>query len=281
MQKSLIKSAVIIGAGPAGIAAAIQLKRAGIDFLLLERGEIGGLLINANLVENYPGVAVPITGPELAGRFREHLASLNISTEPGETRYADHRDGLFLITTDDGTTNIKCRNLIVASGTKPKRLDPSTYSATVADKIFYEVHPLRGVKDKHIVIIGGGDAAFDYALNLAHRNRVDIFCRGRYPKCLRLLYERVKENRSISLHTETGAERIYQAGLQADYIIVAIGREPNIDFLSPKILNHLLEKVDIPGLYYAGDVIRGINRQTAIAVGDGVRAAMDIITGHR
>ncbi len=64
---------VIIGAGPAGIAAAIQLKRSGIDFLLLENSKIGGLLNEANLVENFPGIAAGITGKALAGRLKRQL----------------------------------------------------------------------------------------------------------------------------------------------------------------------------------------------------------------
>ena len=62
---------VIIGAGPAGLAAAMQLKRQGIDPLVLERKLVGGLLLNANLVENYPGFVDGISGPDLVSLFKD------------------------------------------------------------------------------------------------------------------------------------------------------------------------------------------------------------------
>jgi len=73
-----IKDVVIIGAGPAGISAAIQLKRYGIEPTLLEKEEIGGLLKNANLVENYPGFPNGVPGPELVKLFKKQLENAQI-----------------------------------------------------------------------------------------------------------------------------------------------------------------------------------------------------------
>ena len=72
---------IIAGGGPAGLACAIQLKRMGLDPLVIEKGTPGGLLFNANLVENYPGFPGGISGPELAGRMAEQATAFNINIQ--------------------------------------------------------------------------------------------------------------------------------------------------------------------------------------------------------
>lgn len=262
---------IIIGAGPAGISAAIQLRRAGANFLLIEKEIVGGLLLNANLVENYPGFSGGISGPELVEKFQTQLQALDINITKDHVRLVDHHDKIFIVRTSN--SEYTCDNVIVASGTKPKELKTSS-------KVHYEIHELRDVKNKNITIIGGGDAAFDYALNLARHNNVNLLCRSK-PKCLPLLHERVLKTPSIKIFLDADIE-YHLTNNTTDHIILAIGRNPNNDFLSPMIKNHHIEKNNVRGLYFAGDVARGNHRQTAIAVGDGMRAAMDIImtTNH-
>src|SRR5512135_1962256 len=86
---------IIIGAGPAGIATAIQLKRYGIHPLFFERSEVGGLLLNANLVENYPGFPEGIGGVELVKRFVGQAQSLNIEVAHENVLTLDYDRGLF------------------------------------------------------------------------------------------------------------------------------------------------------------------------------------------
>jgi len=152
--------------------------------------------------------------------------------------------------------------------------------------------PLLAETEKHIVIVGAGDAAFDYALNLTkNRNSVTILNRGRDVKCLGLLWERAKVDSAIEYRAETpvsavevdetgntisGAGRLRvqtEAGefIEADYLLFAIGRVPQTDFLSAELVNQ-----NVKGLYFVGDVRNGLYRQAAIAAGDGLRAAMDI-----
>ena len=116
-----INDAIIIGAGPAGIAAGIQLKRYGLEPILLERGEIGGLLVNANLVENYPGFPGGIPGPALVQRIKQQANDIALPIHSAEVTKLDIKEGnLFLAET---TKNVYySRIAVVATGTVPRRL---------------------------------------------------------------------------------------------------------------------------------------------------------------
>lgn len=283
----------IIGAGPAGIASAVYLHRAGWTPLLLERGEPGGLLRNANLVENYPGFPGGIKGLDLVLQFRKQLDLLGISIVKADAKSVSVLKELFRIRTASGT--FSSRSLIVATGTHPKKLQIPGAAGIVGKRVFSEIvdMPLASVHGKRIAIIGGGDAAFDYGLNLAERGAdVTIVARSE-PDCLSLLRARAEasgidvvigltadllestdDEVSVRCHSSKGGRE-----LLADYVLIACGREPNIDVLSSSLRKRIgdgvgIPETDVPGLFLAGDVVRGRHRQTAIAVGDGVRAAM-------
>jgi thioredoxin reductase (NADPH) len=286
-----VEDVVIIGCGPAGAAAAIQLFRSGITPVVFEKDKIGGLLRNANLVENYPGFPGGIKGVDLVDLIKRQLEVVGVQVQPLEALSVDYEDGLFITKTESGVT--KSRFAVIASGTKPKTL-PDVVIADAARKfIFTEAYPLFGVSKKRIVIIGAGDAAFDYALNLSQKNEVIILNRSDKTKCLPLLKERCAavgsirylENHPVkAVDTKKGGVEITafdailnkDALFHSDYLITAIGREPNIDFLE----TGLAKKIDFlkkdGRLFIIGDVINGIFRQTTISVGDGVRAAMEI-----
>ncbi len=148
------------------------------------------------------------------------------------------------------------------------------------------MYPLLEESDKRIIIVGAGDAAFDYALNLVKRgNFVTILNRGGDVKCLRLLWDRAMAESNIEYRAETPVRKValdekanrlkvqLEAGeyLEADYLLFAIGRVPQMDFMSDELVNRNVE-----GLYFVGDVKNGLYRQAAIAAGDGLRAAMQI-----
>lgn len=274
---------VIIGAGPAGATAAIQLKRYGIPFVLLEKARVGGMLWNANLVENYPGFPAGVGGPKLAGLIEKQMERIGVSVTIDSVLSIQHDKSSFQIK----TVQIEYfpRYVIVASGTRPNPI-PLAIPEAARDKVFSDVYHLLNETEKHIIVIGAGDAAFDYALNLVKkRNFVTILNRGGDVKCLGLLWERVRAEPVIEYRAETPVSAVEvddignrlrvrtEAGesLEADYLLFAIGRIPQMDFLSTELI-----KQKVKGLYFVGDVKNGLYRQAAIAAGDGLRTAMDI-----
>lgn len=280
----------IIGAGPAGIAAAIQLQRSGVEPLLLERKQLGGLLLNANLVENYPGFPQGIRGEELVRLFVEHLKNVGVGVCSEEARQLNYDGHSFIIETDQ--REIAAQIVVLASGTKPREFTDCPIPEEARDRVFYEVYPLRAVKHKRIAIVGAGDAAFDYALRLAeNENEVFIINRGDQIKSLPLLWERAKRRPSIKYHEQTEivkitpTERSLLLDLSApkkrwtfsvDSVIFAIGRVPQLDYCAERLRRESPELERAGLLYLIGDVRRGIYRQTAMAVGDGIETAMRI-----
>ncbi len=279
---------LIIGAGPAGMTAALQLKRSGLKPILVERDRVGGALLNAGWVENYPGFPEGITGADLVGRFQNHIEKFDIRIHKKSIDNLAYKNGVFLAECKEG--NIRCQAVIIASGSIPKRLNVSGEAELLGRYVFHEYRDLPENPGKKVCIIGGGDVAFDYALTLAKRNvNVIIAMRSRRPRCLRLLEERASVNHRIKILS--GLEPIEICDTDSDeqvnvrfknqdlpsvtcnLVLIAIGRSPDNSFISPEIMNrHKTNSL----LYFAGDVLNGSFRQVGIAVGDGLRCAMDI-----
>jgi len=229
---------VIIGAGPAGLAAAMQLKRQGINPLVFERKQVGGLLLNANLVENYPGFVNGIKGTDLVSLFEEQAQRLGVVIEQEEVLSARFNSNYFRIVTNK--RELQAQILIAGSGTKPIKLTCFLEPKRLEERIHYEVFPLIDERNKEILIIGAGDAAFDYALNLSRLNKIIILNKGSKIKALPLLLERVQRNSAISYLPDSEVTGILESkngrllvmvkrdGLvfECDHLLAAIGREP-------------------------------------------------------
>ena len=284
----------ILGAGPAGIAAAIYLKRAGFSPTLFEKQQPGGLLRHAFLVENYPGFPRGITGTKLADLFVKHLQKIGVAITKSEVKRVDHQNAAFCVKTDNGV--FVSSAIIIASGNNPKKIQITDAALFEGTRLFYEPSsiPLKETAGKkRILVIGGGDIAFDYSLTLLERgHELTILCRSE-PVCLPLLKKRVLQKKA-TLQVMCVPQKIWKnhKGLllqcrqqdqikecSADFILVACGRDQNISFLHPNLTKYFdnqknFPQTSLPGLYAAGDVVRGTYRQTGVAVGDGIHAAM-------
>lgn len=285
-----VEPVAIIGAGPAGLAAAIQLRRYGIAPLVFERAAAGGLLWNAKLVENYPGFPSGIPGPELVNLFIEQARHAGVQVTAAEVKQLTHTGDCFTLVADRQA--FSARIVVIASGTRPRQFEGLDIPAHLQDRVFSEVQPLLHLTGKRIVIVGAGDAAFDYALNLSRKNNVWILNRSEQVKCLPLLWECACAAERITYHPnwtvaavdEHPAEGLRlacetpqgRAWLQADYLVGALGRLPQVDYLSSAFLEVAPQLQQQGLLYWIGDVKNGLYRQTAIAVGDAIRAAMQI-----
>lgn len=280
---------VVIGAGPAGIAAAIQLRRYGLAPVMLERDRIGGLLHSANLVENYPGFPGGIAGPDLAALFERQLRSERIEVVFDELASLAIEGADCVAKTGAG---LCLRGLaVIATGTEPILHPALAVPAAQAPFVGYEIAAVPDTSGQHIAIVGGGDAAFDYAARLGRDHRVSILYRSRQAVALPLLQDRVRQTPSVTLRPETevvaierGASRalcltLTVSGLpqqvECDCLLFALGRRPCTNFLDENAIR-AFAACESPPFYFAGDVANGRYRQTAIAVGDGLRVAMHI-----
>jgi thioredoxin reductase (NADPH) len=287
----------IIGAGPAGIAAAVQLQRSGIEFLLLEKNGIGGLLNEANLVENFPGIAGGVPGKILAARLKRQLSAAGINIEKAQVLCLGYHDGRFMIQTEKQI--IMAGKVILACGTLPIPPGPPLNQLQFQERIFSSVLPLLRAKQKTIVIIGGGDAAFDYALNLARKNKVHILSRSGKPHALPILLGRCRQHHDIYIHenyrltnvmSRDGTTEIIlnildplsgqKNEIVCHLILTAIGRAPALHFLDPELRSAIAELQLQKKIFLAGDVGNGRFRQATIASADGLRAAMEIHAGE-
>jgi len=258
--------------------------------VLLERERVGGLLWNTNLVENYPGFPNGITGPKLAGLFEKHLERAGVEVVFEEVMSFDVVDGPLLVRT--GSRSYESRAVMVASGTMPRPF-PVQIPTTVQGKIFATVHPIVMVRNRHIVIVGAGDAALDYALNLLRHNKVTLLNRDQEIKGLPLLWARAQSADGFKYHDDISVTGVndseggdgvtlqcesegIRSTISADYVIFALGREPQTSFVSKRVQVQARSLLENGQLWYIGDVRNGLLRQTAIAVGDGVRAAMQL-----
>lgn len=254
------------------------------------------MLRNANLVENYPGFPGGISGRELVRRIEKQLREANLTVAFEEVKLLDFSDGVFEITT--AMDRSFCANrVVIASGTAPVLFSSLGIPVSAENRVFYEVYPLRFVHHKKVVVVGAGDAAFDYALNLAGRdNQVSILNRGAAVKCLPLLWERANACPKIRYFPETSVAGVREDApggsmtvecavsgrtvmMGAHFVLFAIGREPQLSYLSPRIDRQKQELTSAGRLFFAGDVKNDIYRQTAIAAGDGILSAMKIYQG--
>lgn len=278
----------IIGAGPAGIAAAIQLLRGGVRPILFDAGLPGGLLWDAHRVENYPGFARGISGPRLARRMVRHLRAAGGAVTP-ERVESLAVDETFAIRT--GRTTHAARIVLLATGTRPQSPQGMDIADDARGAVYRSARPLARSRNRRIAIVGGGDAAFDYALNLARRNQVMLLLRGEAARCLPLLERRAAVHPRIRIVTDcrlSSVERVARGvrmtpapgtslgTCEADAVVLAVGREPDLELLAPWRAGTREELVAAGRLFLIGDVAEGRFRQTSIAVCDGVRAAMEI-----
>jgi len=283
----------IIGAGPAGIAAAIHLQRCSIGFMLLEKNRIGGLLREANLVENFPGITPGVPGRTLTARWQRQLGAAGIQLEKARVLCLAHHDGHFMIQTEKQT--IAAAIVILACGTVPLPAGPPLDQLQPHTQLFNSILPLVNSRQKIITVIGGGDAACDYALNLARKNKVHILNRSGKLRALPLLLDRCRQHPDIIIHENSmlthatvnaGTNEIILKTLDplrkekneiaCHRILTAIGREPALQFLHPELRAAIAELQSQKKVFLAGDAGNGRFRQASLAAADGLRAAMEI-----
>jgi len=279
----ILYDVIIIGGGPAGLAASVQLTRFGLSSLILEANRLGGLVANANLMENYLGFPDGIKGIDFIDLIIKQAINHNINYNIEEVISVAYQNDLFRVSTNKNEYYSKY--LIGATGTYPK-IPNIRINSEVAPFVKFDVYDLINCSGSNIAIVGAGDAAFDYAINLASKNNnITIYNRSNKTKAIQLLIERsskfenIKYFESIEIldiilnsQNEQSIRLIIKDSenynFEYNFLIFAIGREPN---------NSLFNDVNKQKKFYLiGDAKNGILRQTAISVGDGLKSAQQI-----
>ena len=299
-----IRDAVIIGSGPAGYTAAIYLARAGYQPLVIA-GAItpGGQLVNTTEVENYPGFPDGILGPDLMDAMQHQAEKFGAEIVFDDVVSVDLTAGVKSVTCDGGDT-YQARAVLVTTGSDFRKLGVPgeveysgrgvSYCAT-CDGFFF--------RDKPIVVVGGGDSAFQDAdfltrfgssVTLIHR-------RGEF-RASKIMVDRAKANSKISFVLDSVVEQVNgndkeaesvtvknvttgeTTTIPANGVFVAIGHNPTTAYLNGALAldEHGYIATDgdstrtsLPGVFAAGDCVDSVYRQAISAAGMGCRAALD------
>ena len=293
-----VTDAVVVGAGPAGLSAALQLVRQGLEVVVLERDRPGGQLSAANLVENYPGIS-PLPGAALARRIAAQARRAGVRVVREEALRIARGPPLTVVTS---AGRRRARAVVVATGAEP-------VGVRGIDTV-YGIRDARRYRGREVAIVGGGDAALDAALRLRGAGaRVTVLCRGAL-SALPLLVRRCRRAGVrvltgcpvLSLTRGAGRPGGSRAGgagrgwrvetavgsMEFDGVLSALGKVPRAGILPlpiERLRPHpLTGRTVVPGLYIIGDLAAGRHRQLAVAAGMGVAAAMDaadFIEGRR
>lgn len=272
-----ITDCVIIGAGPAGLSASLQASRQGLSVAVFEAARVGGQALAATLIENFPGFPSGIPGRELMASLRMQVESYGISIIHKRVVDVKRAGGVFVVSTDRGVT--KARTVIVAVGLVPKKLGVPGECELLGRGVFAYPDPQTiDHRGRRVAVIGGGDAAFDLALGFSKEaGSVSILLRGEGPRCIPCLHQRaigaqitVRPRVNVRSFKKTEGGISVAAGEQvvrADIVVICIGKEVGSDFIK-------LTKDDVPGIFFAGDCRLGHQQHIAMAIGDGIAAAM-------
>ncbi len=298
---------VIIGAGPAGLSAAIYTTREDIDTVLYDKGVIGGLAAITDWVDNYPGFVKGVSGLALAEQLQGQAERFGADIRLAEVLKIEDKGDTKLLDTTDGPVEAKA--VLIATGSEYKMLGipgekefygRGVHYCATCDGAFY--------RDKRLVVVGGGNSAVQEALFLTrYATKIDILVRSEL-RASEVLIDELEKNDKITVHkgivtkeikgdknpedgglvskvigvnATTGAEQIFET----DGVFVFIGLKPQSEFVKNSaielddvglIKTDEMLQTSIPGVFCAGDVRHNATMQIASAVGEGATAALKI-----
>jgi thioredoxin reductase (NADPH) len=295
------RNLIILGGGPAGLTAAIYATRAGLHPLAMEGSEAGGQLMLTTDVENYPGFADPIMGPDLMAAMRAQAVRIGTEFVTEDAAAVDLSTRPFMVTTHSGET-YATRALIIATGAKAKLLGlpgeqrlmgRGVSTCATCDGFFF-----RG---RDVMVVGGGDTAMEEALYLSKLAKsVTVVHRRDRLRASKIMQERAKRSDKISFLWNTvvadivGDGKVNGVKLEdlkthsttqrpVDGVFVAIGHLPNTNLFKGQldmdrdgyIVRKFRSMTNVEGVFVAGDVHDHTYRQAVTAAGYGSEAAID------
>ncbi len=296
----IMERVIIIGSGPAGLTAAVYAARANLNPLVLAGGLYGGQLMLTTEVENYPGFAEGIMGPELMEEFRKQAERFGARIENVDATSVDFSTRPLIVRTAEAEYQAKI--VIIATGASARWLNipgeeklrgRGVSTCATCDGAFF--------RDKHIVVAGGGDSAMEEALFLTRFGRkVTVIHRRDSLRASKIMADRALANDKIEFVWNTVIEEVLGApvmtglrlrnvmddsvhDLAADALFIAIGHTPNTEIFRGQIdldpAGYILTPdgtaTNVTGVFVAGDVSDLRYKQAITAAGAGCKAAMD------
>lgn len=290
---------VIIGAGPAGLAAAVYTGRARLNTLILEKGMPGGQILLTDLVENYPGFPEGIVPFQLMEDFRKQAEKFGAKIETDEAKKIQKQDDLWHVSGVKG--KYPTRAVIIATGSVHLKLGlPGETKLTGRGVSYCATCDGAFFKDKEVAVVGGGDNALTEALFLTKFCRaVKVIHRRDQFRSVKILQERIFASDKTEILWDSVVEEISgedrfesitiknvkdnkTSKLKLDGLFISIGMDPNSEFVKELVDLDELGEIKVsqnmstsqPGIFAAGDVTDACPEQMATAVGTGVAAAL-------
>jgi thioredoxin reductase (NADPH) len=295
------RNVIVIGSGPAGFTAALYAARANLEPLVLKGLEAGGQLMLTTDVENYPGFADGLLGPELMDQMEKQAARFGAEILPVHVTQVDLSDRPFVVKSGDQEWHTK--TIIVATGATARWLGVPGEDAlrgrgvsacATCDGFFF--------RDRELVVVGGGDTAMEEATFLTKfASAVTIVHRRDEFRASKVMVERALANPKIRVVWDSVLDEILgddavtgvtlrnvrtgeTTPTSTDGVFVAIGHDPNTTLFRGQLDldddGYLHEDeprttTSVPGVFAAGDVTDRTYRQAVTAAGQGCKAAMD------
>jgi len=291
---------IIIGGGPAGLTAAIYTSRARLKTLVIESYSVPGQAIITDSIENFPGFPEGINGFELVEKFKKQAEKFGAELIVKNVEKIEQLQDGWRIKAEDKTYTTL--SIIIATGAHPRKLDvPGEHKFTGKGVSYCATCDGALYRDKHVVVIGGGDTAIDEALFLTRfAKKVTLVHRRDRLRATKILQERVLANKKMEFAWESNVIEILgkdkvggvkikniktkkDTDLSCDGVFVFVGYEPNT-VLAKGLLkldkkSYILADEDMntskKGIFSCGDCRKKLLRQVVTACGDGATAAFN------
>jgi thioredoxin reductase (NADPH) len=291
---------VIIGGGPAGLSAGIYTARARLSTLLIERAAIGGQIVNAGMVENYPGFAGGVSGVELTQSMHQQATKFGMETLYDDVIGIEIDGKQKIIKTPQG--DLIATAVIIAGGAERQKLGvPGEAEFTGKGVSYCATCDGAFFRDKVVAVVGGGNAAVTEALELTQfASKIVLIHRRNELRATKIMQERVKNNAKIQIlwdtivleilgdrfvdkiklrNVKTGSE----SELAVSGVFISVGSQPATNYLKGvvaldevgAIVTDDKLETNVPGIYATGDIRSGSIRQVIGAAGDGAAAAIN------
>ncbi|MFB0566384.1 MAG: thioredoxin-disulfide reductase [Candidatus Aminicenantaceae bacterium] len=296
-----LSDVVIIGAGPAGLAAAVYTGRARLNTLVLEKGIPGGQILLTDFIENYPGFPDGVAPFQLVDNFRKHAERFGAKIETDEASEIRRKNRHWNIL--GNKEEYPAKAVIIACGSVYQKLGlPNEEKLTGKGVSYCATCDGAFFKDREIAVVGGGDNALTEALFLTKFcKKITILHRRDQFRAEKILQERILASDKIEIMWDSVVEEIHGeerfesitvknvksnkiSQLKLDGLFVSIGTVPNSGIVrglvdldeKGKIKVNPFMATSQPGIFAAGDVTNSCPEQMATAVGSGVMAALGV-----